>query len=169
MEIRVNLETLAQEYITPDDYVFLWGLFTGYDLTAVEMYPNYKQLEEKGFIKISEDYILTAQGRGLFEVKGIEAQFIEFWTSYPLKSGQRALRASSADSKNGRECLDKYKRILQKKPYLHPTIMKGLENYVKSTDSRFLKAIEVFLNQEVWDKYTDNIEIAGETGTTQSI
>lgn len=160
MIVSVDLDILIQEFITPDDYLFLWGLYSKYDLSQIELFPNYVQLEEKGLIKIGEDYMLTNQGRDLFTPKGIEAKFIEFWTSYPIsvpngRGGKRSLRDSSSDTKLADTCKKKYIAILHRNPKLHNSIIKAMERYVKS-EFPYLKNIEVFLNQETWNKYIDS-------------
>lgn len=157
MNINIDLEVLKKEDLTPDDFVFLWGLYHNYSLNDIELYPNHIPLQEKGFIKLGEDWMLRTKGKMLFEPQGLDAKFITFWTSYPLrvsngKGGYRALRDSSSDTKQALICKKKYLDILKKNPNLHDVILKAMEVYVRN-ESPYLKSIEVFLNQEVWNKY----------------
>ena len=157
MTINIDLEVLIKEDLTPDDYVFLWGLYHNHNLNDVEFYPNHVPLEEKGFIKLGEDWMLRTKGKELFMPKGLDAKFIEFWTSYPSKvsnghGGFRALRDSSADTKQALKCKEKYLQILKKSPKLHDLILKAMETYVKN-ESPYLQGIEVFINQQTWNKY----------------
>jgi hypothetical protein len=168
MKVNIDLDILIEHYMTPDDYIFLWGLYTNFDLSACELYPNYVPLEEKGLIKIGEDYILTNEGKDIFEPKGVEAKFLEFWNHYPIhvnngQGGKRALRASDSDTKQGRTCKSKYELILRKNPNIHNNIMKGLSNYIKNTKLQYVVGVEVFLNQELWDKWVGE-EKKGEDG-----
>jgi len=171
MIVKIDLEVLKKEDLTPDDYVFLWGLFYKINLDIIEIYPNFIPLEEKGFIKIGDDdYILSNQGRSLFEPQGIEAKFLEFWTSYPIRTPTgRGLRDSSSDTKQAGVCKAKYEKVLKKNPNIHKSVMKGLTEYLKVSDKRFLVAIEVFINQEMWNKYINETELKEDLGTTQSI
>lgn len=166
MTINIDLDVLIKEDLTPDDYVFLWGLYHNYDLNDVEFYPNHVPLEEKGFIKLGEDWTLRTRGKLLFEPQGLDAKFIQFWTQYPLKvsngrGGFRHLRDSSVDTKQALVCKKKYLAIIEKKPNLHEVILKAMEVYVKN-ESPFLKSIEVCLNQEVWNKYIGEVDKSGE-------
>ena len=40
MIVKVDLEVLKKEYLTPDDFVFLWGLYHKINLEDIEIYPN---------------------------------------------------------------------------------------------------------------------------------
>ena len=171
MTINIDLEVLIKEDLTPDDYVFLWGLYHNYNLNDVEFYPNHIPLEEKGFIKLGEDWMLRTRGKLLFEPQGLDAKFIEFFSSYPFRAGQRVLRDKNCDTKQALLCKRKYEIILKKHPNIHSKVMEGLHNYVKSTENRFLCGVEVFLNQEMWNKYVGDIKEKdnSELGTTESI
>ena len=157
MTINIDLEVLIKEDLTPDHYVFLWGLYHNYNLNDVEFYPNHVPLEEKGFIKLGEDWMLRTRGKLLFEPRGLDAKFIEFYHSYPYKvsngkGGIRALRDNSTDTKAALDCKKKYLAVLEKKPNLHEVILKAMGVYVKN-ESPYLQRIEVFLNQQSWNKY----------------
>lgn len=157
MTVNIDLDTLIQNNITPDDYIFLWSLYHSISL-EIEIFPNHKPLEDKGLIKIGDKYILTNKGKDLFEPKGVEAKFIEFYTSYPQRvsngmGGYRALRDSGSDTKRANVCLKKYENLLKRNPKIHTTIMNGLRNYISNSNRQYLVNVEVFLNQEYWNKY----------------
>jgi len=157
MIITIDLEVLDKEDLTPDDYVFLWGLYHNVSTDNIPLYPNHIPLQEKGFIKLGEDWVLRTKGKELFMPKGLDAKFIEFYSSYPLfvpngHGGKRYLRDSSSDTKQALICKKKYLDIIKKSPTLHTQILKATEIYVKN-ESPFIKGVEVYINQQAWNKY----------------
>ncbi len=176
LNLSLDLNILEEHDITPDDFVYLYGLYKGIDLTSIPLFPNYIPLEEKEFVKhIEGSTVLLLKGKELFEPKGIDAMFLEFWTSYPIyvrndRGQKRALRDVNSDTKQALVVKKKYESIVKGNPAVHKKIMEGLTNYIKNCHP-FIVGIEVFLNQQKWNQYIgmDDKSDKSETGTTASI
>lgn len=103
MEVRINVEKLFQDGLTPNQFVYLGYLYKNeekncpFKITEQEL----QDLQEKGYIKIQENEIIL---RGLFNQKfrvnkhPIEVNWIEDWRNlFPsIKVGGRPAKGSKA-------------------------------------------------------------------------
>jgi hypothetical protein len=163
MKITIDLEELNKYDLTPDEYVYLYIINSEEDYTDYSNFFNVDTgyLEERGFIKFDEDdnIILRGDSLKLFVVNSQETKFLEFWNNYPMKvpngaGGHRVLRAKDPDSKQGREIKAKYLKLI-KKQGVHENIIAGLDRYLLENRAKmtYLQGIEVFINQQTWEKY----------------
>lgn len=156
MEITVDLTNLKNNNLTPSEYIYLYLLncTTCEQITLIE--PSViKSLEEKGFIKITDEGAsLRMKGIDLFRVKDKDP-FLEFWNTYPVRGGTRILRAVSSESKLGKKCREKYEKLIKNKPELHNKIVACLNKQLELERFKlqYMQEIDVWLNQQTWEKY----------------
>jgi len=123
-----------------------------------------KYLEEKGFIKITNEleYELRQKGTSLFEVSTPEQKWLEFLGTYPIKvpNGRgsfRILKSSSPTAKSNVKLRIKYLSIIKKNPDIHEAIMKALNAELtdrrKSNELQYMQGIDVYVNQQSYEKY----------------
>lgn len=184
-EIRINLNTIVKEGITPSEYSFLYLLYnnniqnayTISELTKEQVY----NLEERGFVKCIKpiriqtyydtdivmdepEAVLDTRGLSLFEVDNSESKFTEFWNMFPQKvpdgqGGFRVLRTIKLDTHDAQVCKKKYLKLIKGNTDLHEKILKGLKNqlYIERHRIQFINNPETWLNQKIYEKYQDDI------------
>lgn len=182
MELRINTDVLKYAGLTIDEYFLLYLYYNklnlkDYSSIVISTGSLLLSLESKGFVKFADDcgdYILTKKSLILFE-SSVGNKFEEFWSIYPIKvpngkGGYRAIKTKDIDSKQALECKKKYINLI-KKPGEHEKIIKGLNIYLKSLRPtlQYCVGVEVFLNQQLWEKYLDLDDIVEKVEKTEGI
>lgn len=157
MNISINPTELAKLKMSPNQYCFLFCVFHDLESTFIQS-NELGYLEMEGYVKIGERVELREKANQLFQADTSEAQFLEFWTNYPINvpngsGGKRVLRSKDHESKEATECKKKYLALI-KKPGEHEKILKGLRNYIKNQHP-YIAAVPAFLNQRIYEKYYD--------------
>lgn len=179
MEVKINTDVLRTCKLSLDEYFYLYLKYNKipvYDYTDL-IFPITGNLttllEYKNLIKFDleqKDYFLTNKALVIFEEKSIDKKFEEFWSIYPIKvpngkGSYRAIKTKDIESKQALDCKKKYISLI-KKPGEHEKIIKGLNIYLKSLRPtlQFCVGVEVFLNQQMWEKYLelDDVDILEE-------
>jgi len=183
MKITIEINNLIKNDITLDEYFVLYCLYKKdynliFSIYNCEESTNLlndliKGLELKGFLKNVKGIIsqigdltlvyLKVKGLDLFEedLDNPDKLFLEFWNLYPLKvpdgrGSSRILRSKDSETKQANELKKKYFALI-KQSGTHTKIIKGLNGYLSNMRNKmqFVVGIEVFINQELWEKYLD--------------
>jgi hypothetical protein len=181
MLIQIETENLIKEKITPNDYIILKLLFENQYSTLQKLFPitstlidNLKILEYESYLKMTVDELdwtkistqifLRQKTIDLFIVK--QSAFLTWWNMYPTKVGignnVRVLKTFDADTNLGRKCKQKFDRITGNDPIKEDQLIKGLEIELeikkKSNSMQYMQLVDVWLNQETYQKYIHLID-----------
>jgi hypothetical protein len=181
MLIQIETENLIKEKITPNDYIILKLLFENQYSTLQKLFPvtstltnNLKILEYESYLKMTVDELdwtkistqifLRQKTIDLFIVK--KSAFLTWWNMYPTKVGIgnniRVLKTFDADTNLGRKCKQKFDRITNNDPIKENQLIKGLEIELeikkKSNSMQYMQLVDVWLNQETYQKYIHLID-----------
>lgn len=185
-ELKINLNTLVKEDITPSEYVFLYYVYNkniqnAYSISGLtkDMVHN---LEERGFIRCTTAFRvlqyngksvvsdepeaeLAPRGLSLFEIQDADSKFAEFWNLFPQKvpDGQgsyRVLRTIKLDTHDAQVCKKKYLKLINGNPGLHEIILKGLKNqlHIERHRIQYINNPETWLNQKVYERYQETMK-----------
>lgn len=164
MIIELDTEVLKLLGLTANEYVKLGLLCNGevQELTFSEheKFLRLKLIQKEGYNSIS----VTNKTLELFNMKRVtkdvksddwETWFIKFWELYPRLSGSRVNRTDKTNTRQAINCRERFKKSAYFKIENCPNIIKGLQNYIRSFAGKeeFITGIEVFLNQNTWEKY----------------
>lgn len=160
-KIELSLPQLKELGITPNEYVWLYRFF--HDKIQSNYDVDLKKLENDGFLKITEEGInLREKTIKMFEVGNEEARWQEFFLEFPMKvparnGGTRPLRPANLEAKSNDKLKAKYLGIIKNKPELHIHILKCLSAEVemrrRTSTLQFMNAMDVWMNQRIWEKY----------------
>jgi hypothetical protein len=183
MKITIDTKELIKNELTLDEYFILYSLykkeyfelfavFNGEESTVL-LSDLVKGLELKGFVKDTKGIVsvvgdltliyLKIKALDLFEedLSNPDKLFLEFWNMYPLKvpdgkGSYRILRSKDSETKQALELKRKYMQLI-KVAGTHTKIIKGLTGYLSNMRNKmqFVVGIEVFTNQNLWEKYLD--------------
>lgn len=182
-EVRINLDVLVQEDLTPSEYIFLYFLHNNNIQNAYTISGLSKQnvyiLEEREFVKCTNptrlqeyndktivmdepDVVLDSRGLGLFEVQDADKNFQEFWNTFPQKvpdghGSFRVLRSIKLGTHDAEVCKKKYLKLIKSDPLMHSKIISGLKNQLVIERHRlqYINNPETWLNQKIYEKYQE--------------
>lgn len=169
LKIEINIPQLRELNISPNDYIELYCRYH-----KIEYFPltEWTHLESKGFLKITNHGImLRERAIKLFEISDVDGMFNEFYCTFPLKvpgrnGGSRPLR-TGIDTDFAKKIKAKYVLLVISKG-LHLIAMEALkaemEMRSKSSSMQFMHAIDAWLNQRDWEKYSYLIEEKRDNG-----
>ncbi len=183
MKITIDIKELIKNELTLDEYFILYSLYKknyfelfnvfNCEESTILISDLIKGLELKGFIKDTKGIVsvvgdltliyLKLKALDLFEedLSNPDRLFETFWNMYPLKvpdgrGSYRILRSKDSDTKQALELKKKYIQLI-KVAGTHTKIIKGLTGYLSNMRNKmqFIVGIEVFINQNLWEKYLD--------------
>ena len=178
MTIEIDIELLAANGISADDYLALYAIYRkGFKtLDSLNLKPNWKDLEANGLIKLGathEESVIRQKFINMFS-SDFDQMFNDLLLRYPMKvrtsTGIRILHASDPKSKANKKARDKYKRVVGSKKFVHDRIMKLLDVQLRIDRDRleYLQGLEVWINNHTWEKYVD-VEENGEEAEQRTI
>lgn len=161
MDISLNLGTLLEYGLSPNEYIVLYLLKTkNIDNFSFDYSKTIDKLIEKEIINTQWDIIVDLP-KNMFGdnnlVDDIEIYWEEFKNTYPKLDGVRRLHDSPS------KCKDKYLKVLRKDVKLHQEILKGLKaeielRSVAEERSEFFpapKLMSTYINNKSWEGYQD--------------
>jgi len=182
-EIRINFEILVNNNLTLSEYTYLYCLYNKleYKISMFDKSLDVDYLETLGFIKLDWDSgpipvpILRSKALLLFEQNKTAYSFESFWADYPIKvpasnGNYRVIKSKDLNSKQAKECQTKFNRLI-KVPGEDKKIKVGLDNYLKTLRPtlQYCVGVEVFLNQQLYQRYCDLEEEPQKQEKTKSI
>ena len=177
MKVEIDFDILRETKMSADDFIFLYIIYRkGFNyLQQLNLKPNVEQLQTDGYIKLGqtpEHHTIRQDFIDLF-VLDFDQMFAELVSTYPMKvdspgRGIRILHAKDPDAKANDKCRNRYKKIINNKPYKHKHIMKCLNMQLKIERDNlgFLQNLETWINNHTWEKY-ENLDENDTKDTTR--
>jgi len=177
MKVEIDFDVLKETKMSPDDFIFLYIIYRkGFNyLQQLNLKPNVEQLQLDGYIKLGEapeNHVIRQNFIDLF-ISDFDQMFAELVSTYPMKvnspgRGIRILHAKDPDAKANDKCRNRYKKIINNKPYKHKHIIKCLETQLKVERDNlgFLQNLETWINNHTWEKY-ENLDENDTKDTTR--
>jgi hypothetical protein len=165
MVIEINLDSLEEMGLTPNEFVFLTMINQGADETDLvkKLDIDLELLQTNGWIKVWEGKTVI---RDKFTGK-TSSDFDRMWhdllSRYPLKvnanGGVRPLRAKDPDSKANEKSKARYQKVVKSDIIKHNYIMQCLERELairrRSNSLGFMQMLDTWINNHSWEKYSD--------------
>jgi|TARA_B110000908_G_C10236803_1_gene443790 hypothetical protein len=164
MRVEVDFEVLKQTKMSADDFIYLYIIYRkGFNyLKQLNLKPDVDRLQDDGYVKLGElpeDHTIRQEFLDLF-ISDFGQMFAELISTYPMKvnspgRGVRILHAKDPDAKANEKCRNKYKKIVNDKPYKHKHIMRCLDTQLtlERDNLGFLQNLETWINNYTWEKY----------------
>ncbi len=165
MVIELNLETLAELGLSPNEFVFLTMINRGADETDLveKLNIDLEVLQTNGWIKIWEGKTVIRDKFNGNTAGDFNRMWHDLLSRYPLKvsanNGVRPLRAKDPDSKANEKSKIKYQKIVKSDIIKHNYIMQCLERELvirrKANSLGFMQMLDTWINNHSWEKYSD--------------
>ena len=164
MKVEIDFDVLKETKMSPDDFIYLYIIYRkGFNyLQQLNLKPNVEQLQSDGYVKLGEtpeNHTIRQNFIDLF-VSDFDQMFAELVGTYPMKvnspgRGIRILHAKDPDAKANDKCRNRYKKIINNKPYKHKHIMRclNIQLKVERENLGFLQNLETWINNHTWEKY----------------
>jgi hypothetical protein len=180
MVVEINTKHLANNKITPDQYILLTLLYHKEYEDIEKVFGRNKAMTVRNSL-IYTKYLLSAHTKfkettlsqnavkKLLRIKSDKINFWTFYIEYPIKVGSRVLRAASPDSqlalKHEKKYLTKIKNIKE-----HKLAIKAVNAYISRqrlvNKLQYLPAMETVLNNNLWEQWEGFIESTGKEGAS---
>jgi hypothetical protein len=167
MKIEIDLCLLEQNHLSSDDYLFIYLIWRkGFNyIDSIPLRIKASRLQDDGWIIMSKDndhtkFIVQQKFKDLY-IGDFDKMFEELVELYPYKvvssRGERILHAKDPNSMSNKKAKNKYKRIVQNKPFLHRYIMKCLKTQLNHEKDNlgYMQNFETWINNHTWEKYED--------------
>lgn len=177
MKVEIDFDVLKETKMSPDDFIYLYIIYRkGFNyLQQLNLKPNVEQLQSDGYVKLGEtpeNHTIRQNFIDLF-VSDFDQMFAELVGTYPMKvnspgRGIRILHAKDPDAKANDKCRNRYKKIINNKPYKHKHIMRclNIQLKVERENLGFLQNLETWINNHTWEKY-ENLDENDTKDTTR--
>ena len=177
MKIEIDFDVVKETKMSPDDFIYLYIIYRkGFNyLQQLNLKPNVEQLQSDGYVKLGEtpeNHTIRQNFIDLF-VSDFDQMFAELVGTYPMKvnspgRGIRILHAKDPDAKANDKCRNRYKKIINNKPYKHKHIMRclNIQLKVERENLGFLQNLETWINNHTWEKY-ENLDENDTKDTTR--
>lgn len=177
MELTLNISKLKRKQLTPDQFVLLFLLYHKNFEDIKILFGISKAIElrnsllDSGYLlnsdsssKFTETLISKKSVEKLLEIRSDSINFFEFYNLYPIRVGNRVLRASGGDSqlakKHEKKYLTKVKSVED-----HKLAIKSLEAFVnhqrRANKMQFMPNMETVLNNSMWESWQVFIQPEG--------
>lgn len=170
MEVKLDLNILTRNKITPNQAVFLYLLYRKEWDKLKNMYSFLEAVDIKNSLigtkyildkskdkKILETTISNNHVCKLFGIRSDKINFIEFYNIYPIKVGNRVLRAANVDTVLGRKHEKKYLNKIFTTDQ-HEAAKKATQAFINkqriSNSMNYLPNIETVINNAMWEQWT---------------
>lgn len=161
MDISINTDILISNNLSINEYIYLKNLYLDESEKIKNLYKiisniNEDSLQERGFIKITEETIvLRNKSLVLFEKQEL---FYKFLTVFPIKTPSgRYLSPAGTEGIAVTKLKKKWDTLFKNKEYLQEKAIRVLEAELKwrkdSNKLEYINAIETWLNSANYEKY----------------
>jgi len=179
MKIEINLNKLKRCNLLPNQYVILFLLYHKKLSEIKEIFGIAKAVEirdsligtkyilSKADTKFTETILSISNVGKLLDIRTDQISFVEFYGIYPIKVGNRILRAGSIDTVLGKKHEKKY--LLKVKTIeAHKKAIATTEAYVAKQriagKLSYLHNIETVISNCLWETWTTFVQHPGEEG-----
>lgn len=166
MDISMNLESLISNNLSVNEYLYLYYLFLDDPDQMKDLYKliteiNEDILQDKGFIKITEDEIILRQKT--LDMFSPPELFYKFLSTFPIKTPSgRYLSPAGTTGIAVTNLKKKWKSTFKNKQNLEQKAIRVLEAELKwrkqSNNLEYIHNAETWLNQADFEKYEYLIE-----------
>ena len=126
-----------------------------------------KYILSDGNTKFKDTIISNAQVSKMLGIRSDKINFWEFYVVYPMKHGNRVLRAANPDTQLALKHEKKYLLKVKSKKE-HEKIIKATEAFITkqrlANKLQYLPAMETVLNNALWEQWEGFIDTVGEEG-----
>lgn len=180
MNAEIDLNRLVRSKLDANQYIILYLIYHKNFKLAKELFGAEKALNIRNSL-INTKYILdksntqlftqttisTANVSKLLGIRSDKINFLEFYSSYPIRVQNRILRASNIDTVQGNKHEKKY--LLKIKTYAdHKAAVKAIKAFVEKQrvagQLEFLPNIETVLNNALWETWSEFVSEFGQEG-----
>ncbi len=179
MKFLLDTARITARKITPDQYILLGLLYHKEYNVIKKLFGKTKALELRNSL-VGTKYILsndktlfketiisTANVGKMLGIRSDKINFWQFYNAYPIRHGNRVLRAANSDSQLAMKHEKKYISKVKTKTD-HERAVKAIEAFVAkqriSGKLQYLPAMETVLNNALWEQWEGFIETIGEEG-----
>ena len=179
MELILNIKTLIDKALTPNQAVLLYLLYYKKFEDIAIIFGKKQAVDIKNSlldtpyilsdstVKFLDTRISNKHIEKLFGIRSDVINFWEFYSCYPIKVGTRVLRASSDSAalakKHEKKYLDRVKTKEQ-----HEKAILALEAFVakqkQSNSLKYLPMMETVMNNNLWETWEVFIDEVGKEG-----
>ena len=185
MKIELDLTKCKLNNLKPDQYVLLYILYYGEKKLAKSLFTLQEAVRLRNSLigtkyllgdntncSIFDTVISKGNVRKLLNIQEDKINFIEFYLCYPIRVGNRVLRAKNVDTVQGRKhqkkYLNKIKTIEQ-----HELAIAATKAFVEkqriSNSLSYLPAMETVLNNAMWEQWEVFIQSFGTEGAMSNV
>lgn len=173
MEILMDLKKCSVHQLTPNEYILLYLLYYKNFDEIIKIYGKDKAIEIRNklsntkfilsdkSVKFTDTILSKRYVENLFRIKDQKINFWEWYNCYPIRVGNRVLRAKNPDSKAAKDHEKKYLLAVKDKE-AHELAIKATDAFVASQrangNMQFLPNILTVLNQRKWEEWEVLIE-----------
>lgn len=169
MEIKIDLNRLARNNLTPNQGVLLYLMYKKQwdTIRSIFSIKQAKQLRnsllstkflliDSSDIKVTETIVSNENVCKLFNIRADKINFIEFYNIYPIRVGNRILRAATLDTVLGKK---HEKRYLAKITTIedHEKAKAATELFINKQrvagSLPYLPNIETVINNAMWEQW----------------
>jgi hypothetical protein len=181
MEITLNLEKLKKVKLSCQQAILLYLLYHK-NFKEIKEYYTYSEAKALRDVLVNTPFVLsTDKSIGFFEteisrknvaklfnLRTEEINFAEFYNIYPIKVGNRVLRARGLDTVQGKKHEKKYLAKI-KSVEEHQKACKTTQAYInrqrQSNKLMYLPNIQTVLNNALWESWEVFVEVKGKEGS----
>ena len=176
MEITLNLSTLKNSNLSPNEAILLYLLYYKQFDEIAELFGKLEALNIRDALldteyilsdaltKFTETIISKKHVEKLFGIRSDQINFQEFYNCYPIRVGTRVLRASGPEAqvaiKHKKKYLAKVKTVEQ-----HEKAIKAIIAFVsqqkRAGKLNFLPNMETVMNNSMWESWEVFIQDSG--------
>lgn len=174
MDISINIESVLKYKLTINEYIYLRDLYVDNKDKIDELYSlidniNEDSLQDRGFIKITEDSIILRQKTiEMFEPLDL---FYKFLSTFPIKTPSgRYLSPARVDGIAVKKLKKKWESLFKNNNVLEARAIEVLEAELKwrrnSGNLEYINAMEAWLNGANYEKYEYLLDLQNSSTST---
>lgn len=182
MNIEIDLNRLKRSKLNADQYVVLYLIYYKNFKLIKELYGTdgafairnsligTKYILDKDTDKrFTQTLISTSNVTKLLGIRNDKVAFVDFYNCYPIRVGDRVLRAANVDTVQGKKHEKKY--LLKVKTFNdHEAAIEAITAFVErqrlAGKLPFLPAMETVLNNALWESWSEFIPEFGSEGAS---
>lgn len=174
MDISINIESVLKYKLTINEYIYLRDLYVDNKDKIDELYflidnINEDSLQDRGFVKITEDSIILRQKTiEMFEPLDL---FYKFLSTFPIKTPSgRYLSPARVDGIAVKKLKKKWESLFKNNNVLEARAIEVLEAELKwrrnSGNLEYINAMEAWLNGGNYEKYEYLLDLQNSSTST---
>lgn len=174
MDISINIESINNNDLTINEYLYLRNLYVEDEDKVDNLFSlidniNEDSLQDRGFIKITEESIVLRQKT--IDIFKPQELFYKFLATFPVKTPTgRYLSPVGTEGLAVKKLKKKWEGLFKNKNNLERKAIEVLEAEIKwrknSGKMEFMQAMEAWLNGTNYEKYEYLLELSNTSTST---